>query len=89
MEDQLRLQKDQLSFNYQNAWENYEIQKENTEVAARVYKSIRNKYEHGMASSLDLTQANSNYLTAESNYLSAVMTLMQAKTALDKLFNKL
>lgn len=89
VEDQLKLQKDQLSFTYQNAWENYDIQKENVDVARRVYQSVRNKYEHGIASSLDLTQANSNYLNAESNYLSAVMTLLQAKTALDKLYNKL
>ncbi|HOY31497.1 MAG TPA: TolC family protein [Bacteroidales bacterium] len=87
--DQLELQKTQLVFVYQNALENYETQKENVSVAGRVYKSIQNKYEHGAASSLDLTQANSNYLTAESNYYSAVMTLIQAQTSLDKLFNKL
>ena len=42
--------------------ENYEMQKENVEVAKRVYKSISNKHKHGLVSSLDLTQANSNYL---------------------------
>lgn len=89
VKDQLQTQKDQLMFNYQNALENYNTQKENVEVANRVYKSIQNKYEHGLASSLDLTQANSNYLSAENNYLSSVMTLLQAQTSLEKLYNTL
>jgi len=87
--DQLELQKSQLVYNYQNAIENYNVQKENIEVAGRVYRSIQNKYQQGMASSLDLTQANSNFLTAENNYLSSAMTLLQAKTSLEKLYNRL
>ena len=63
-------------------------QKENVEIAARVLKSIQNKYNQGMASSLELTQANNNYLTAQSNYLNAIMNLLQTKVAFDKLMNK-
>lgn len=87
--DQLETQKRQLLFNYQNALENFNTQKENVAIAGRVYKSIQNKYQQGVASSLDLTQANSNYLSAESNYMSSVLTLLQAQTSLDKLYNKL
>lgn len=89
MRESLETQKNQLLFNFQNALENYETQKENVEVAARVYKNIQNKYQQGMMSSLDLTQANSNLLNAESNYLSAIMTLLQAQTSLNKLYNKI
>jgi outer membrane protein TolC len=89
VKDQLEIQKSQLLFNYQSALENYGTQQENIAVAGRVYKSIQNKYQQGMASSLDLTQANSNYLNAENNYLSSVMTLLQAQTSLDKLYNTL
>jgi outer membrane protein TolC len=87
--EQLETQKNQLLYNYQNALENYETQKENVEVAGRVFKNIQNKYEQGMVSSLDLTQANNNLLSAESNYLSSIMTLLQAQTSLNKLFNKI
>ena len=76
-------------FNFYNAAENYNNQKENTTVAKRVLKSIENKYKQGVVSSLDLVQANNNYLSAENNYLSAVLTLLQAQTALNKLYNKL
>ena len=89
VKDQLDLQKTQLLFVYQNALENYETQKENVSVAGRVYQSIQNKYKHGAASSLDLTQANGNYLTAESNYYTSILTLLQAQTSLDKPYNKL
>ncbi len=89
VKDQLDLQKTQLLYVYQNALENYETQKENVSVAGRVYQSIQNKYKHGAASSLDLTQANGNYLTAESNYYTSILTLLQAQTSLDKLYNKL
>jgi outer membrane protein len=89
VKDQLDLQKTQLLYVYQNALENYETQKENVSVAGRVYQSIQNKFKHGAASSLDLTQANGNYLTAESNYYTSILTLLQAQTSLDKLYNKL
>jgi outer membrane protein TolC len=89
MEEQLLLQFNQLSFELNNANENYLTQKENVEVAKRVFNSYNNKYNQGMVSSLELTQANSNYLQAESNYVSSVLTLLQAKLALDKLFNNI
>ena len=89
LEEQLQLQDNQLSFEFKNAYDNYLTQKENVEVAQRVYTSYQNKYKQGMVSSLELTQANSNYLQAESNYVSSVMTLLQAKLSLDKLYNNL
>lgn len=87
--DQLKLQEKQLRYNLINANEQFHSQKDNVEVAKRVYKSVENKYRQGVASSLDLTQANSNYLDAENNYISSLMNLLQTKLALDKLLNNL
>jgi outer membrane protein TolC len=89
LEDQLQLQEKQIRYNLQSSLENYFTQKENVEVAQSVYDSYRRKFEQGMATSLDLTQANGNYLDAESNYLSAIMEVMNAKLQLDKLMNNL
>lgn len=89
LEDQLNLQEKQLKYNLQSSLENYFTQQENVDVAQSVYDSYLRKYEQGMATSLDLTQANSNYLEAESNYLSAIMEVMNAKLQLDKLMNNL
>lgn len=87
--DQLSLQDKQLRYNLENANLQYKSQKGNVEVSKRVYASMENKFKQGMASSLDLTQANSLYLQAENNYISALMNLLQTKVALDKLLNNL
>ena len=77
--EQLKIQEKQLKYNLSNAYENYLTQKKNIEVSNRVYKNIEMRYLQGVASSLELTQANTNYLTAQSNYLSSVMQLLNAK----------
>jgi outer membrane protein len=87
--EQLLLQEKQLRYNLVNARNQYNLQKENIDVSKRVYTSTENKYKQGMASSLDLTQANSLYLQAENNYISALMNLLQTKLALDRLLNNM
>jgi outer membrane protein len=87
--EQLDLQERQLKFNLDNANKQYLSQKGNVEVSKRVYSSTENKYKQGMASSLDLTQANQLYLQAENNYISSVLNLLQTKLSLDKLLNNL
>lgn len=87
--EQLLLQEKQLRYNLVNANQQFISQRENVEVSRRVYTSTENKFRQGMASSLDLTQANSLYLQAENNYITALMNLMQTKVALDKLLSKM
>lgn len=87
--DQLLLQEKQLRYNLVNANLNYKSQKDNVDVSKRVYASMENKYKQGMASSLELTQANSFYLQAENNYVSSLMNLLQTKLALNKLLNNM
>ena len=89
LEDNLKLQEEQYKFDLKNALENYNLQKDNVAVAQKVLESYRNKYKVGTISSLDLTQANNNYLEAENNYTSACLTLLEAQTQLLKLFNEL
>jgi outer membrane protein len=87
--EQLLLQEKQLRYNLVSANLQYKSQKDNIEVSKRVYASTENKYKQGMASSLELTQANTLYLQAENNYVSALMNLLQTKLALDKLLNNI
>ncbi len=87
--EQLLLQEKQLRYNLVNANLQYKSQKDNVEVSKRVYASTENKFKQGMASSLELTQANSLYLQAENNYVSSLMNLLQTKLALDKLLNNM
>jgi outer membrane protein TolC len=89
LEDQLALQDNQLRFELKNALENYRLQEENIKVANRVLDSYKRKYELGAISSLELTQANTTYLQAEDAYTSAMLTLLQARLHLEKLYNLL
>jgi outer membrane protein len=83
--EQLLIQEKQLRYNLNNAFEQYESQKKNLEVARRVYDNINDKYRQGMLSSLDLTTANNNYLQAENSYIAAVLQLLEAQVEMDKL----
>lgn len=87
--EQLLIQEKQLRYNLVNANLQYQSQLDNIDVSLRVYRSVENKYKHGMASSLELTQANNQFLQAENNYVSALLDLLQTKVALDKLLNNL
>ena len=89
LEDQLSMQEKQYRYDLISAIEQYDLQKQNVEVARRVYNNIEVKYNQGVSSSLDLTQANANLLDAENNYISSLMSLMQAKLNYDKLLNNL
>ncbi len=89
LSEQLSIQEKQLRYNLNNAIEQYDSQKANVEVSRRVYQNITNKYRQGMASSLDLTTANNNYLQAENSYVSALMQLLEAHVAMEKLLNEI
>lgn len=62
VEDQLRITERQMRFNFQNALETFENQQKNIEVSRRVYLNLKLKYGQGMLSSLDLINADNNYL---------------------------
>lgn len=87
LQDNLMQNDEQYRYELNSAIDAYLLQKENLDVAKRVLDNYKNKYNQGVLSSLDLTQANTNYLSAETSYASAVMTLLQAHTKLSKLYN--
>ena len=89
LEDQLMLEERQLRYNLANAIDQYLNRKKNVEVSYRIYENYQFKYEQGISSSLDLTISNNNYLQAESDYLSSILTLLNARLALQKLLNTL
>lgn len=89
LEEQLLINEKQLKYNLKIALEQYENQKENAEVSKRVYENIKLKFQQGIVSSLDLTTANSNYITSEANYIKALMNLLEADVSLKKLYSNL
>lgn len=63
--------------------------KENMEVSKKVLDEVSIKHKEGMASSFELNQANSDYLTTVSEYTQAVVNLLNAKIELEKILNEL
>lgn len=87
LEDNLVQNAEQYAFEMQNAIDAYQVQVENLAVAKGVLQNYRTKFDHGALSALDLTQANVNYLSAESSYASACMDVLTATTKLRALYN--
>lgn len=83
--DQLRIQEKQLRFNLKTALEQYTTQKLNVDVAIRVFNSFKLKYEQGVQSSMDLTNANTDYLKAQTDYLTSILEVLRARVELEKL----
>lgn len=83
----LLVQNKQLRYNLTNAFEDYENQQANIDVSQRVFESISRKYEHGTASSLDVTNASMNLINAQAHYVQSMLNLVNAKIELEVLLN--
>jgi outer membrane protein TolC len=73
---------------YQIAFKNYLSNKESMELSKRIYEKNNIKYKEGTISSLDLTQSQNQFLTAQRNYYSSVLNYLNAKVALDRILSK-
>ena len=86
-EDALRVQYNQLCYDLTSALETYDIQSRNLDVTRRVFDNLTEKYNYGRASSLEVTTASSDIISAQSNYIQAVMSVISAQVALENLLN--
>lgn len=84
----LNIQHRQLVIDLQNAIETYQIQEQTVEVAQRVFDNIALKYQHGVSSSLDVTNAGTNLISAQSGYIQAILSITNAMISLKQLMNK-
>lgn len=66
------------------AREQYLNEKGNLELADRILKRTNIMFREGMASSLELTQANDQLLTSQANYLNAMFEVLNAQNQLEK-----
>lgn len=82
---QLNLQYIQAKNDYINSLDNLYSQKQNMQLSDKIYKNTLIQYQEGTASSNDLTQAQNQFLQAESSYYQALMQSLNAKASLEKL----
>ena len=87
MTDNLAIQYRQLCFNLTNAYETYLNEKENIDVAQRVFASATNKYKYGASSNMELTNASNDLSNAQSSYVQAMLSLVNAQVELEDFLN--
>jgi outer membrane protein len=87
--DGLRLELIQARSAFSDALDKANHTKKSVVLAKRIYEKTLVKFGKGTATSLELTQTHSQYLTAESNYTRAAVDLLNAKTRLDKVLSRL
>ncbi len=79
----------QASISFENAILSLAAQKENQDLAGNVARVTKIKYEQGVGSSFEVTDAENSLRTAQTNYYSALFDAMVAKVDLDKAYGKL
>lgn len=86
-QEALVIQHRQLRYNLRSSYESFETQKKNMVVVQRVFDDISRKYEHGMASSMDVTNSGTELIAAQSNYVQALLEVVNAQIELENLLN--
>lgn len=77
------------STNFKNAMKSLEAQKANMELASKVGKVTKIKYEQGVGSNLEVVDAENSLRQAQTNYYNALYNVMVAKVDLDKAYGKI
>lgn len=88
-QNQLQIQSKQLKYNLNSAYEDYSIQKTNIDVTNRVFNNVTEKFHYGKASSLEVTQASTDLISAQNAYIQAIISMTNAQIELKKLLNKM
>lgn len=89
LENGLRFQELQAQNKLLSAKSTYILNKENVDLARTIYDNTVAKQEVGKATSIEVTQAQNQYISAESQYLASLIEIYNAKRELDKIYNNI
>lgn len=79
LEQSLTMQAINSNNSFKSALEQYEVLTDDLELAKTIKETTRIKFNEGLASSSELTQAESQYLTTLGNYINTTIELLNAK----------
>lgn len=85
----LNLEYQQTRDDFNTAWDKYLNSKSNLALAQKVQHEVTIKFTNGMATSMEVTQANDKLLQTISNHYSVEFDLLKAKLHLDKVTSNL
>ena len=84
VEEGLKLGQKSAKTAYLNALDSYQSQKENLALADKIERKTTIKFKEGVASSLELTQAQNQYLQTQGSYIGALFQLVKSRLQLEK-----
>lgn len=87
IEQSLKIQAESAKADFTIAMERYINEKENLNLTEKIYNKTLIKYKEGLASSLELAQAQGQFLSTQGNYVNAILDLLNSKARLEKLMN--
>lgn len=85
----LLLQQDAARINYQNGIKSLSNQRSNMELAQEVLRVSKIKYQEGVGSSIEVTQAQTALEQAENNYIQALYDALISKVDLDNAYGRI
>jgi outer membrane protein TolC len=88
LEDNLKLQYAQAHAEYEYALDSYKTQKRNTEIAKKIRDRTLKKYREGLATSLEVTQAENQYQDSLRSVINAANNALDKKVNLEKVLGK-
>lgn len=89
LEQSIGLSIQQNTITYQNSLESLKSQQENMTLAEKVARVTKIKYEQGVGSNIEVTDAESSLREAQVNYYNALYDAIIAKVDLDKAYAKI
>ena len=72
---------------FENALSQKQIQQDNMALAQRIFDRTQIKYNEGVASSFELSQAQNQLLTSQGSYINATLQLLNSRSRLNKALN--
>ncbi len=88
LEDNLKLQYAQAHAEYEYALDSYKTQKRNVEIAKKIRDRTIKKYQEGLATSLEVTQAENQYQDSLRSVINAANNALDKKVNLEKVLGK-
>ena len=74
--------------NYENALENYYTTQDLVELSESIYNKEQIKFDEGISTSMDLTNAEEQLYNAQNQYIQSLLDVIQSKTALFQALGK-
>jgi outer membrane protein len=87
LEDNLKIEVSVARTTYIDALEQFRTEQKNLDISKKIFDITRTKQKNGLASSLDVTVANNQFLKSQGNYITALYRILDAKATLDKALN--